>query len=921
MSTGLFDWLGAEQNLTVLAGRAWERELEFVDTTDGGREAMDVSDVTFDGVVTAADGSEVGMEVSHREEENLLLVVFPALEAGVYRWEMRAVDDSGEKRRVMYGRLGVLATRLDLEREASDEVEALRMRALVPGKDARRIMAEWRATTKALLAAGEASAAADAAAKSAEKAEASKNAAADAAAEAEAARDGAKEVVKDAAAEAVDEAVDKAKETMSGYLDKAEEAADAAAKSAEKAKDEVNEAIGNVDEIRDRAKAAVEKAEAMEGRLDSIDEHLRQSVVPNENTGTWWIAGKDSGYPYQGEDGKSPYVNEDGEWMVWDVGLEEWVNTHLNAQGAPGRSPKVATNGNWLRWDEVNEVWEDTGVAAKGKDGRDGTSVRRILVDRVEDIPHEGETCNGGVYYYVPNVDDMPRAVIEPLADGRTDDDRLVIDGAAVELPGAGLAVEEAALALASNIEAGCSWLRAEVEGAKVKIYTVDEGRQTLTVNRSGAGYAVLEIPMEDREGYHVFAWLEELNGEAGWVRVGLANDVATKEVYGLTKLGTDMVVEKGSPVGVNDAGEMNIPHADYGTPGAMLPSATETLGSGCGEIGFDESGRARVTLAAWKKQGVVALSWAGEAEVGVIGRMADGTIGTMWATLTRGGVVKLGSEIDEHTKRPYLVGVGVTSDHALANNLLVGGALQHKTYAAWQIKEAEWLDPESGMVDWCYYLGLETSEQFVQSEVTGLELKSATGSLKAGVYVAQAMTDTRAEAVPNAALVKSWTLGTFYTKSEIDSKESELNKRIDSEVSTLNKRVDTEVSTLDKRIDSEVSTLDTRVTSEVKTLNTTINTKESALSKRIDANKDKFGEYTNTTGMKKYVADELMPYEKTNTLLGRDYATNKRVTDLDAQNIKCTDGVRKIYVMPPAEFEASRGKRDPKGLYIKATM
>lgn len=338
MSTGSIDWLGAEQGFSILAGSARVHELRF---TDNAGVPLDISDVTFDGIVTARDGTTWGMEVSHiSPHAGTLAVAFPALEAGQYAYELRAVDDSGEKRRIVFGPLGVLATSLELGWDEADAAEALRLEVHVPGRDARRIMLEWHATTRAAQAAEQSAAAAGQAAESAEKAEAEAN-------RAEGVADGVRE---------------------------------------------------ELESLTQRAEGAVSKVEDMEGRLDALDEHIRDSIVPNAVTNTWWIAGKDSHYPVSGEAGKSPYVGTRGTWMVWNDTLHAYVDSGLDPKGKPGVAPKVGANGNWLRWNEQLEVWEDTGAQAIGRDGLDGTAVRRILVESVSDIPQEGETCHGGVY-------------------------------------------------------------------------------------------------------------------------------------------------------------------------------------------------------------------------------------------------------------------------------------------------------------------------------------------------------------------------------------------------------------------------------------------------------------------------------------------------------------------------------------------
>lgn len=58
----------------------------------------------------------------------------------------------------------------------------------------------------------------------------------------------------------------------------------------------------------------------------------------------------------------------------------------------------------------VNGEWyingQPTGVRAKGEDGADGATVHRHLVQRVDDIPQSGATCNGSHLYYVPTGED-----------------------------------------------------------------------------------------------------------------------------------------------------------------------------------------------------------------------------------------------------------------------------------------------------------------------------------------------------------------------------------------------------------------------------------------------------------------------------------------------------------------------------------
>lgn len=617
---------------------------------------------------------------------------------------------------------------------------------------------------------------------------------------------------------------------------------------------------GELELLTARADTAVGKVEDMEGRLDAIDGHIRDSIVPNPVTNTWWVAGKDSHHPATGEAGKSPYIGTRGTWMVWDDTLHAYVDTGVDPEGKPGVAPKVGANGNWLRWNETREVWEDTGARALGRDGLDGTAVRRILAETVADIPLEGETCHGGVYYYVPNRDELPRAVIVPLEEGRTADDALYIDGVQVQLAGLhemepGSCAEALAEAVTRSSVQG---VEAVCEAGRVSLYAQ---RRTLTVDRRGTGYAVTEIPMLDVEGYKVFAWLEQGGGVAGWVCVDGANDLATSEVYGLMKYSTDTPVQDGALVGQNTQGQACVPRADYVSPGAVLPSVAATVASG-GGIGFDDEGRMRAQEAEYHRQGSVALSFNGVCEVACVGLMADGTIGLPWATLQQPGAVRLGSVFRQLNRIPYQQGVGCTEDHQLSNNLLYGGAVQHKKLAAWLQNGMEWLAgvPDTPYLnDTDYYLGLVTSAQFSQSEAAGLVLEPATVTRLAGVHLAGSMDDTRDTAVPLASAVRAWSLSTHYTKAQADTKFSAVY--------------------------------------------------------------DKFGNYPTTVRMQDYVAEQLRPYVTISALDGRGYATKSYVDKLDAQNMKMTPSVRRVYVLPPEEFEATRGSRDPQALYIKATM
>ena len=148
------EYLGAELNLSVLAGCRPEYELEF----SCGADRVNVADVTFTGVVTAADGQVLPMEVQHTGAINVLRVVFPMLAVpGDYVWELAYNVGDGSRCRVAFGRLGVLATSLTME-DVSKALSARRMSVRMPEVAGGQVQLEWQGTSVALYAANEAKA-------------------------------------------------------------------------------------------------------------------------------------------------------------------------------------------------------------------------------------------------------------------------------------------------------------------------------------------------------------------------------------------------------------------------------------------------------------------------------------------------------------------------------------------------------------------------------------------------------------------------------------------------------------------------------------------------------------------------------------------------------------------------------------------
>lgn len=148
------EYLGAELNLSVLAGCRPDYELEFT----CGADRLNVSDVTFSGVVTAADGQVQPIAVQHTSAINLLRVEFPLMEkAGDYLWEIAYHVGDGKRCRVAFGRLGVLATSL-VKEVAGKAQGARRLSVRMPEVAGGQVQLEWQGTSVALYAANEAKA-------------------------------------------------------------------------------------------------------------------------------------------------------------------------------------------------------------------------------------------------------------------------------------------------------------------------------------------------------------------------------------------------------------------------------------------------------------------------------------------------------------------------------------------------------------------------------------------------------------------------------------------------------------------------------------------------------------------------------------------------------------------------------------------
>lgn len=300
------------------------------------------------------------------------------------------------------------------------------------------------------------------------------------------------------------------------------------------------EAVDAAKQAVQAARETVEALEAAQAFMASFNEAVQDAVRIDEAgvlvLGNYW-----TGVRVTGKDGVTPHIGKNGNWWSGEQDLGK------PSRGEDGLTPHISADGFWC----LGEY--KTGVRALGRDGINGSAVRRVLVDSVAELPVEGETCNGGFFYYVPN------------ADGE----------------------------------------------------------------------------------YDVYAWLERRD-TAGWVRVHEAYDIATADVYGLSKLGTDNVVEQGAPVAVNGAGNMTVPVASVSDFGSFRASSSLVEKFGGGGI-YVSNGQAWVNMATTNKPGCVIYSaFSKTPDNYAVGPNSSGWIDVMSAGVDQRGVVYAAADITD---------------------------------------------------------------------------------------------------------------------------------------------------------------------------------------------------------------------------------------------------------------------------------
>lgn len=647
---GMLNFLGVENNFSVLAGTRWVSTFCFMDEVSGN--ACNLDSVTFTGCAYIPTGeydrqgteivTQYDFEMSRSEQDELrhtVMVIVPALPEGRWRYSIFAVSDTGEKHRLMSGYVAAIGELQEDELQVRYPNRTLEVR--LPGELNRRVQLEWQASTLA----------------------------------------------QQAAQQAINAAYS-VKEIENNAQDALTKAEDALSK------------LDGMDDLVDDAEAAKQGAESAKQGAEAVLESAKELIA---NAPREFI----------------PTI-VDGYW-------------HINGQPTPYK--------------------------AVGEDGLDGDRVVKHLVNSVEEIPTSGETCNSGHTYYVavPAVLNVLEEV--PGDAGNWNAWRLSADVVphGILLSGVVIPVKNSSTTpvyLAAFLRVGNATTRllsrsvtaeAWTEGQEVRwefvepfevppsagleLYLVDSlediGETSATRPEvlmrspmlgtgdcaccSNAGWNGQRTPYLGFLSPHagqvlVYEWFDG----RGWASLAGSgaqmSRPATATVDGLVKLGTEMTVNLGAPVGTNDNRQMMVPLATTLSSGTIILSTDEVIEDGI-PIGRDASGR------------IVAESH----------RVQP-------ATLTTLGTVRLGSEWHALNRIPYQQAVAANPNtKQLANNLRLSGALKHMQKSGWESAEGARANT-AGMNDQDYYTGLHVSISFGQDEANGLYLREATTTHIGGV-------------------------------------------------------------------------------------------------------------------------------------------------------------------------------------------
>ena len=409
-------------------------------------------------------------------------------------------------------------------------------------------------------------------------------------------------------------------------------------------------AIEAKEDVTEKLKAA---EDFMAGFKKAVQEVIRVDEGGVLVIGDYW-----TGVRVKGMDGYTPYIGTDGYWYANGQSLGK------KAQGENGLTPSITVDGYWAIGNQK------TSVRAEGRDGIDGTAVRRILVDMVEKIPQEGETCNGGHLYYVAlgGTRTVATGWIRLPSGGVFKVAGIEINASSAQDAVDKLAQVENETNVYAEVDSVVSTLvrltafEAGVEGNRITLES-DDPRVTLS-GKTLTGGQVL-----NPTSWEMYAWLEGQNDIDGeWVKVGEVSDIATRTVYGYTKLGTDSTIDGGAPVGKDANGRMAVGRATEAVAGTGKLSEGNTLTAGA-KIGLDANGAFRVVNAGYQTAGGMSYSYSGTADVACVGKMLDGTAGITWANSAKGGAVIIADGLNDG--RSYAVmSAGMLKSHLESNYL-----------------------------------------------------------------------------------------------------------------------------------------------------------------------------------------------------------------------------------------------------------
>jgi len=525
------------------------------------------------------------------------------------------------------------------------------------------------------------------------------------------------------------------------------------------AMEEAIRASQGVQDVGQDAKDALEKAQDALERLEDVDDLVEDAQAAKDGAET----------------------AKEGAEAVLESAKE------LIANAPREFIPTISADGYWV----LNGVKQPH--KAIGEDGLDGDRIVKHLVNSVEEIPTSGETCNSGHTYYV-SVPAVLNVLEEVPGDaGNWNAWRLSADvvphgillsGVVVPVKNSSttpvylaafLRVGNATTRLLSRSVTAEAWTEGQevrwefVEpfevppGAGLELYLVDSleaiGETSATRPEvlmrspmlgtgdcaccSNAGWNGQRTPYLGFLSPHagqvlVYEWFDE----AGWVclagNAAQAQRPATATVDGLVKLGTELPIEQGAPVGVNEAHQMMVPLATTLCSGTIILSTDEVIEGGI-LIGKDAAGRV----------------------------VAQGT-NVAPAQAFRWGTVKVGTSVPQSMGMPYIIPMGmavsgVRNEYGqditgqLLNNTVPGGALRTMWKADWVAKGISGWDA-GRLPDDSNAVGIMTNpDQFDQTPDDGLMLKKATRDTVAGVRLTNNPLDVEAAHVLDAAALHNF--------------------------------------------------------------------------------------------------------------------------------------------------------------------